>query len=73
MSQQSARLTRLEMYAQWLADDVDGIRSSLERTAGEPGSTALLADIREQVALTLSRIDLAIEADRQAHHEQEPA
>jgi hypothetical protein len=71
----AARHTRLEMYAQWLADDVDGIRSNLDRTAGLPGTTALLAEIREQVALTLCRIDRAIQADRDAsaQQEQEPA
>jgi hypothetical protein len=71
----ASRATRVEMYADWLAHDADGLAFNLANPAGQalPGATAILADAREKVALALSRIDRAIEADRQAHSEQEPA
>lgn len=70
----AARMTRAELYAQWIADDADGIRTNLD-IAGLPGATALLAEMRANAALAVSRIDLAIQADRDAHaaKEQEPA
>lgn len=64
------RAQRLDIYAQWLADDVDGITFNLANNPeGQPVATAILADARERVALALSRLDRAIEADRASHKE----
>lgn len=69
-----ARETRVDVYSQWIADDVDGITYAVNHhPAGQPIATAVLAEARERVALALSRLDRAIEADRAHHHEQEPA
>ncbi|KRR21878.1 hypothetical protein [Bradyrhizobium retamae] len=74
---QEARARRVEMYADWLAHDADGLAFALAypKERPFPHSTAILAEARGLVVLTLSRIDLAIEADRAAHasQEQEPA
>lgn len=72
---QEARAHRVEMYADWIAHDADGLAFALTHPRGMPfpNSTAILAEAREQVALTLSRIDRAIQADRDAHAEQESA
>ena len=69
------RATRVEMYLDWLAHDVDGLTFNLTHPANQPfpRSTTILAEARELVALTLSRIDLAIERDKQAHAEKEIA
>lgn len=67
-----ARETRLDVYARWLADDVDGIAYNVFHPDGQPVATAILAEARERVALALSRIDRAIEQDR-ANHAQEVA
>jgi hypothetical protein len=71
---QEARAHRVEMYADWLTHDADGLAFALAYPKDRPfpHSTAILAEARALVALTLSRIDRAIEADKQAHSEQEP-
>ena len=48
-----ARNTRVQVYASWLADDVDGLIFNA-------APSATLADVRAKVALALSKIDLAI-------------
>jgi hypothetical protein len=72
---QRARARRVEMYADWLAHDADGLAFALvyPKDRPFPHSTAILAEARALVALALSRLDLAIEADKHAHSEQEPA
>jgi len=72
---QEARARRVEMYADWLAHDADGLAFALAYPANVPfpHSTAILAEVRALVALTLSRLEKAIETDRAAHAQQEPA
>ena len=67
-ARQQARASRLELYADWIVHDVDGLTFQLN---GLPPSisTAVLADARAHVALALSRLDAAIERDRKAHQE----
>jgi hypothetical protein len=74
-NRKTSRATRVEMYLDWLAHDVDGLAFNLTNPAAPPieGATAILAEARATVALALSRIDQAIAADRAAHREQEPA
>lgn len=62
----ASRLRRVEGYSQWLADDVDGLTANLNHPEPLPHATAVLAEAREKVALALSRLDRAIEADRVA-------
>jgi hypothetical protein len=67
----AARAVRLEVYAAWLADAVDGLAHNLTHPTGRPlaQATAILAEAREAVALTLARIDHAIARDTAAHAE----
>lgn len=64
----AARLRRVDGYAQWLADDVDGLTANLRHD--DPHATATLAEARQRVALALSHLDRAIEQDRAAHHQE---
>jgi hypothetical protein len=77
MTDEQLRARRLQGYLDWLRDDVEGIGAQLIDGAGKarslPDATVQLAEARELVALTLSRIDRLIEADRVSQHEQEPA
>lgn len=68
------RAERVEIYAGWLADDVDGLIHNIHPPFGEsyPNASVLLAEARERVTLALSHIDSAIAVDRAAH-EKEPA
>jgi hypothetical protein len=66
---EKARETRAEVYAQWIADDCDGLATALTVPSVFPHTTAELAKARAHVALALSRIDHAIERDNQAHQE----
>ncbi|MGY3535376.1 hypothetical protein [Bradyrhizobium sp. USDA 4452] len=68
----AARNKRVEGYASWLADDVDGLISAVAPREGAPSqhSTAILAEARAVVALALSKIDLAIERDKEAHSQE---
>lgn len=67
----ASRATRIEMYADWLAHDADGLAFNLANPAGQPieHATAILAEARASLALALHRIDLAIEADKAANQE----
>lgn len=69
------RAHRVEMYADWLAHDADGLAFNLTNPAGQPldHATAILAEARAKLALALHRVDRAIEADKAAHAQQEPA
>ena len=71
----ASRATRVEMYADWLAHDADGLAHNLACPTGQPieGATTILAEARANLALALHRIDLAIEADKAANANQEPA
>lgn len=64
---EKARETRAEMYAQWIADDCDGLAAALTVPTVFPHTTAQLAEARALVALALHRIDRAIERDNQEH------
>lgn len=70
---QEARAHRVDMYADWMAHDADGLTFTIAHPANVPfpHATAVLAEARRLVALTLHRIDLAIEADKTAHAAQE--
>lgn len=76
-AQEAARLVRVERYAQWLADDANGIACNITRAGVPPidGSTTILAGARETLLQALEEIDQAIAADRAAHAatEKEPA
>lgn len=67
-----ARATRVEMYADWLAHDIDGLTFQLTYPgAGQiDGATAILADAREKIAGALAQIDNAIAADRAANNQE---
>lgn len=66
-----ARETRVDVYSQWIADDVDGLAYAVNHhPASQPIATAVLAEARERVALALSRLDRAIETDRAAHAQE---
>jgi len=69
---EAARNTRVEGYASWLADDVDGLIHNVVPRDGAPcqHSTAILAEARALVALALSKIDLAIQRDKEAHSQE---
>lgn len=70
-----ARETRVEMYADWIAHDVDGLTFNLANPAGHPieNASVILAEVRANLALCLGRIDIAIAADNAAHRNQENA
>ena len=72
-SKASHRARRIEGYAQWIVDDVDGLTANLERPEPIAEATTILAEARERVALALARIDRAIERDKAHHTEQEHA
>jgi hypothetical protein len=69
---EAARNTRVEGYASWLADDVDGLIHNVAPRDAAPcqHSTAILAEARAAVALALSKIDLAIARDKEAHSQE---
>ncbi|WP_342711538.1 hypothetical protein AAFG13_06760 [Bradyrhizobium sp. B124] len=69
---EAARNKRVEGYASWLADDVDGLIFNVAPREGAPCrySTAILAEARAVVALALSKIDLAIARDKEAHSQE---
>ena len=73
-SKETHRATRVDMYADWLAHDADGLAFNITHPA-EPidGATAILAGARAKLAWALEQIDQAIKADNQAHAEQEIA
>jgi ElaB/YqjD/DUF883 family membrane-anchored ribosome-binding protein len=69
---ETARSTRLEVYASWLADDVDGLVHNLAPILGErsPDSTTVLAEARAKITTALAALDTAIAADRAAHAQE---
>jgi hypothetical protein len=69
---ETARSTRLEVYASWLADDVDGLVHNLVPILGErsPDSTTVLAEARAKITTALAALDTAIAADRAAHAQE---
>lgn len=70
-TKEAHRAARVEMYADWLAHDADGIAFNVTHPA-EPidGATTILAGARAKLASALEQIDHAIAADRAAHAEQ---
>lgn len=73
-TKEQSRETRVEIYAGWLADDVDGLIHNINPPFGDRAEigTTVLAEARERVAGALANIELALAADRAAHI-QEPA
>lgn len=71
-SKETHRATRVDMYADWLAHDADGLAFNITHPA-EPieGATTILAGARAKLAWALEQIDHAIAADRAAHADQE--
>jgi hypothetical protein len=70
------RASRVEMYADWIAHDADGLAFNVNHPAESiDGATAILAGARAKLAWALEQIDQAIAADRAAHAatEKEPA
>jgi len=70
------RAARVEMYADWLHHDADGLAFNLTMPAAMPpesGATAILATARTKLARALEHIDKAIAADRAANTEKEAA
>jgi hypothetical protein len=65
-----ARETRAEAYAQWIADDCDGLATALTVPSVFPHTTAELAKARGLVARALEQIDAAIAADHHANQEK---
>ena len=74
-NRKTSRATRIEMYADWIAHDADGLAFNLTNPAAPPieGATAILAEARALVTRALEQIDQAIATDREAHREKEPA
>ena len=71
----TSRATRVEMYADWLEHDADGLAFNLATPAGQsiPDATVILANARDKLARALEQIERAIAADEQSHNETEPA
>lgn len=68
MTAEQHRATRVEMYADWLSHDADGLAFNVINPA-EPidGATTILAGARAKLAWALEQIDQAIAADKAAH------
>lgn len=71
---EEARATRIEIYADWIAHDVDGLTFNISHPAARPieGATVILAEARAKVALALGKLDQAIATDKAAHAAAEP-
>lgn len=69
---QAARSHRIEMYADWLQHDADGLAFNLTMPKIADCSTATLASARAKLTSALELIDNAIAVDRAAHA-KEPA
>lgn len=69
----SHRASRIEMYADWLQHDADGLAFNLTTPSIADCGTTTLATARAKVASALELIDNAIAADRAANAEKEPA
>jgi len=69
------RATRIELYADWLSHDADGLAFNISHPAAQPidGATTVLANARAKLAWAIEQIDHAIAADREAHREKEIA
>lgn len=69
----SARATRIEMYADWLQHDADGLAFNLTMPRVVDCTTAMLATARSKLVCALELIDNAIAVDRAANAEEEAA
>jgi hypothetical protein len=70
------RADRIELYADWLAHDADGLAFNIAHPADTPipNATTTLANARAKLAWALEQLDQAIAADSRAHaSEQEIA
>ncbi len=67
------RASRIEMYADWLHHDADGLAFNLTMPRAADCATATLATARAKVVSALELIDNAIAVDRAAHTEEETA
>lgn len=63
------RASRVEMYANWLAHDADGLAFNVAHPADTPipNATATLANARAKLAWAMEQLDQAIAADCRAH------
>lgn len=66
---QNHRASRIEMYADWLQHDADGLAFNLTTPRIAENATADLAAARAKVAGALELIDNAIAVDRAANRE----
>jgi hypothetical protein len=62
------RVIRIDMYADWLDHDADGLIFNLANPSDQPipNATVVLAHAREKITGALNRIEQAMEADRLA-------
>jgi hypothetical protein len=70
------RSSRIELYADWLQHDADGLAFNLAAPADTPediGATAILATARDKLRGALELIENAIKADHAANAEKEAA
>jgi hypothetical protein len=67
------RASRIEMYADWLQHDADGLAFNLTMPRVADCTTAVLAAARQKVACALELIDNAIAVDRAVNREKETA
>lgn len=67
------RASRIEMYADWLQHDADGLAFNLTTPSIADCGATTLATARAKVVSALELIDNAIAADRAANAEKEPA
>lgn len=71
---QAHRASRIEMYADWLHHDADGLAFNLASPAeDDDGATAILATARDKLRSALDLIETAILADHSANAEKENA
>lgn len=68
----SYRASRIEMYADWLQHDADGLAFNLTMPRIAGCTATMLSAARAKVACALELIDNAIKVDREAN-EKEPA
>jgi len=70
---QDHRASRIEMYADWLHHDADGLAFNLTMPRVAECTGATLAVARAKLVSALELIDNAIAVDRAANEEMEPA
>ena len=66
----TARVSRIELYADWLQHDADGLAFNLTMPRVADCTTAILATARAKLVSALELIDNAIAVDREANAQE---